>query len=141
MKIKVITVIDHLGLGGAQQQLVEYLKNVDKKAFDISVINLDGSKDLVSHKIKALGIKIINLNHKGFFNFDTIKTLVNIFKEEKPDIVHTYLFTSDLYGRLSAKIAKVKFIICSVRNKNIDKKFHHLMADKILTLFTDAFYG
>ena len=138
MKTKVIIVIDHLGLGGAQRQILEYFKNRDRESFEIKVVALDAKNDLLSKKIESIGVSVKFIPQSGFFDFRTLVMLRAFLKLEKPDIVHTYLFTSDLYGRLAARLAGVKKIISSVRNIDCWKKSHHLFVDKVLEKFTDT---
>ncbi len=138
MKIKVFIVIDHLGTGGAQQQVMEYLKYADQSRYAITVVSLDPTKNFIGDNIKNFRYEVISIAHHGFFNPSTIQKLVQLFKKEKPDIVHTYLFTSDTYGRLSAKLAGVKHIICSIRNNDLWKKPQHIFIDRILAKFTSA---
>ncbi|MBU2541259.1 MAG: glycosyltransferase [Candidatus Omnitrophica bacterium] len=138
MKTKLIIVIDHLGIGGAQQQILEYLKFANRNVYDIKIVNLDETYNLLGHKISDLGYEIISFRHKGFFNARTLIDMIRLFKKEKPQIVHTYLFTADCYGRLAAKIAGIKNIICSIRDRNLWMKPHHIFADRILSWFTDV---
>jgi glycosyltransferase involved in cell wall biosynthesis len=137
-KIKIFIVIDHLGAGGAQRQIIEFLKHVHRDNFDIAIVNLDRDYASVENEIESLGFRIIGIQHKGFFNPGTLFTLINLFRSEKPDIVHTYLFTADCYGRLAAKIAGIKVIICAIRADDIWKKWHHILTDKILAKFTNV---
>ncbi len=137
MKTKITIVIDHLGSGGAQMQVFQYLKFANRARFDITVINLDSQYDILGDEIKKLGIDVIGIPHRGFFNLITLLKLIRLFKTIKPDIVHTYLFTADCYGRLAAKLSGVKIIICAVRNLDVWMKPQHILADKILARFTD----
>ncbi|OGX54993.1 MAG: hypothetical protein A2460_05760 [Omnitrophica WOR_2 bacterium RIFOXYC2_FULL_43_9] len=138
MKIKVCIVIDNLYAGGTQRQLLEFLKSCDRQRFNITVISLDGQRNPMEADIVSLGYSVLRVSHKGFFNLTTIFSLCRIFKSEKPDIVHTYPYTSDFYGRLAAIFSNITAIICSVRNIQIWKKWYHLLADKILSSFTDT---
>jgi len=137
MKTKIIIVISHLGSGGAQRQVLEYLKFADKASYDIKVVNLDLSYDMLSDKIGELGFEITGLHHKGFFSFKTLFRLISIFRKEKPDIVHTYLFTADMYGRLAAKVTGVKIVINSIRNMDKWAERHHVFVENILAKFTN----
>lgn len=137
MKNKIIIVIDHLGSGGTQRQVVEYLKFADRNKFTIKIVNLDKGNEILTEEIEELGYEIIGIEHCGFFNLSTLCRLIQIFKQEKPDIVHTYLFTADCYGRLAAKLAGVRVIVSSVRNIDLWQKWHHRLAEKILAYWTD----
>lgn len=135
---KIFMVIDHLGAGGAQRQVIEYLKHADRNKYDITVVNLDNGYASVANEIIELNYRVIGIKHSGFFNLFTLINLTRIFKRENPDIVHTYLFTSDCYGRLAAKLAGVKKVVCATRGIDAWKKWHHIQADRILALFTDS---
>ncbi|MFH1245697.1 MAG: glycosyltransferase [Candidatus Omnitrophota bacterium] len=137
MKTKVVIVIDSLGPGGAQRQVAEYLKFADRGRFDIKVVNLDKHYDTLAGEIKSRGYEVIGIEHRGFLNLWTILRLVRLFKTEKPDIVYTYLFTADCYGRLAAKLAGVPVIISAVRNIDAWKGFRHILVDKVLGSWTD----
>jgi len=137
MKNKVFIIIDNLGTGGTQRQIIEYLKFANRDKFLIKVINLDKNYNTLEEEITKIGYEVIGIEHRGFLNLSTVFQLKRLFKEERPDIVHTFLFTSDFYGRLTAKLANVPVIISSVRNVDIWKKWHHILADKILARWTD----
>lgn len=138
MKINVLIVIDSLGPGGAQRQIVEYLKFADRDAFDIKIVNLDRNYAPLADEITRLGFEIIGIDHRGFFNPKTLSELIRLFRREKPDIVHTYLFTADCYGRLAAKLVGVEHIITSIRGFDFWKRWHHIAVDRILVRFTDS---
>jgi glycosyltransferase involved in cell wall biosynthesis len=137
MSYKIYIVIDNLGEGGAQRQVIEYLKAADRKTFSFLVVNLTGSYSLLKGEIEKLGIEVIGISHAGFLNLVTLIKLVRLFKKERPDVVYTYLFTSDTYGRLAAKFAGIKVIICATRAVDQWKKWHHIFVDRILANFTD----
>ncbi len=138
MKIKVIIVIDHLDIGGAQNQVLEYLRHADKSQFDIKIVYLEKQRNALVEVIEKLGYVTIGLAHKGFFNMATIIQLRKLFCAEQPHIVHTYLFTSDCYGRVAARLAKVPHIITSMRSIDDWKKPHHVFVDQILAKWTDV---
>ncbi len=137
-KIKIIIIIDNLGTGGAQRQIIEYLKFADQESFDIKIVNLDRDYAPLADEIVRLGFEIIGIDHRGFFNAGTLIEIVRLFRREKPDIVHTYLFTADCYGRLAAKLAGVPYLVASIRGFDLWKRWHHILADQILARFTDC---
>ena len=98
MKIKVLNVITDTNIGGAGRLLVNYLKNFDRDAFDIKIVIPRGS--MLTPEIKKLGYEIIETENGAdkSFDFKAVKELMRIFKEEKPDIVHTH-------AAFSAKLA------------------------------------
>jgi len=112
-KKKIIQVIDILEQGGAQQYLLDLLREL-KKDFNFLVLAFKGGP--VQKKIKDLGIevKILGIDSQkiGLFYFsNTKKTLFwlkKYFQEYKPDIIQTHLLGADIWGRISApKRAKI----------------------------------
>jgi len=54
MKRKIFIVIDSLGPGGAQRQVIEYLKYADRETFEFKVINLDKHYNTLEKEIEEL---------------------------------------------------------------------------------------
>jgi len=137
MKNKIVIIIDNLHTGGAQRQVIEYLKYRNRDQFDFTVVNLDAELQTLTPEITKLGVNVIQIKHGGFFNIKTIFTLTCLLKKLNPNIIQTYLFTADTYGRICAILAKVPIIITSIRSMDVWKKKHHLWIDRLLEKFTD----
>jgi len=134
-KIKVCFIIGTLEVGGTEKQLYLLLKNMDKSKFSPFVISLrDGRMRNDFQQISTLYI----LNKKYKFDVTSFLTLVKVILKEKPDIVHTFLFTSNTWGRLAAILTGVPVIIASERSMDIWKKKFHFFIDTVLGFFTDA---
>ena len=58
-------------------------------------------------------------------------------RELKPDIVHTFLLTASLYGRLAAILAGVPIVIGTEVNIYENKRPHHALAERLLMRGTD----
>lgn len=106
--IKVIQVISDTNIGGAGKCVLAYLKAFDRSKFDVSVVFPMGS--LLKEPIKALGVsyhEVEGIQDKSL-DFKIVKKLREIFKNEKPDIVHTH---ASLSARIAAKREKVPHIV------------------------------
>ena len=58
-------------------------------------------------------------------------------RETQPQIVHTFLLTASLYGRLAAILERVPIVIGTEVNMYADKKPHHAIAERLLMRGTD----
>ena len=58
-------------------------------------------------------------------------------REMRPDIVHTFLLTASLYGRLAAILARVPIVIGTEVNIYEHKQPHHALAERLLMAGTD----
>ncbi len=104
-KIKVLHILSDTNIGGAGTLLVNYLKNFDREKFLIKIILPKDS--LLKPRIEALNYDVIELdgNADKSLDFKAIGKLKKIFKNEKPDIVHTH---SSMSGKIAAFLAGVK---------------------------------
>ena len=106
--IKLFHVISDSNIGGAGRYLLTYLRNCDKKTFDVFVAVPKGSK--LKQEILKLGFKLYEIDDMAekSVSYGAQKQLYRIFKEVKPDIVHAH---ASLSARISAKRAGVKTIV------------------------------
>jgi len=80
-------------------------------------------EDAVS-KIEAVGMHYheINFSRKGknpFSEFKTIVSLVSLFRNMKPELVHLITIKPYLYGGIAARIANVKSVVSAVAGLGI----------------------
>jgi glycosyltransferase involved in cell wall biosynthesis len=59
------------------------------------------------------------------------------FRETRPEIVHTFLLTASLYGRLAAILAHVPIVIGTEVNIYRQKRRQHQLAERLLMAGTD----
>ena len=137
MKTKILLCIDHLDPGGAQRQIIELAKRIPRSEFEITVCSLDGTRTELAGEIEKLNIPVHSINQHGFFDLKTLIKLYNLIKKNKFDIVHTYLFTADTYGRICAILARTPVVIASMRSVDNWKNLLHKFTDRILAVGTD----
>lgn len=141
--MKIIEVSSDTNIGGAGRCLLTLLKELDKTRFDALVVLPKNS--LLKPKICELGIKIIEADiapDKSLDFFD-IRTFMNIFKKEKPDIVHTH---ASMSARIAAKLCGIKVVytrhsvfppsklISRGIGKIINGFINNIFADKIIAV-------
>lgn len=116
--VKVLYLYESLRLGGgAEQLLLTTLKYLDRNKFTPLVYAI-GVNGKIGEKIEKSGITVRALNKKIHLSnsIDIIYNLVQILRKENPDILHTNLFFSNIYGRIAAKIAGIKLVVTSLHN-------------------------
>ena len=115
--IKIIFIIDNLRIGGAQTHLLRLALALKAEGYIIEFICLSEHDELsvqYQDKLNIYHLKMDCIWKLGFWiNF--IK-LTRYIAKIKPDIVHTYLNTSNVFGVLSARLAKAPVIISSRRD-------------------------
>ena len=139
MSRKIVHLITGLNTGGAENMLHKIVSNSDKEHFTHIVISLMG-KGSFGEKLENLGFKIYTLNMKK--RLSSIKAfikLIKILKQEKPDVLQTWLYHADFLGLIAGKICKIKKIIWNLRCSNMDMKqygFSSRLLIKILTFLS-----
>ena len=138
-KTNIVYVIDDLGMGGAQRQLVELVKSLPRDRYALHVISLSTEKCAFEPVIRRLGVPLTVIAQSGVWSPRAFSALCRTLRAERPDVVHTWLFTADLYGRLAAWLCRVPVILSAVRSVEPDKPAHYVLADRLLRRITTAF--
>jgi len=136
--IKICYVIGQLAKGGAERQLYELVKGINKNIFEPIVISLSQDGYWIK-EIERLHIQVIELQRKTNKEFARLFKLIQLFKTLKPNIVHSYAFSANSYSRIAGYFAKVPVIIASERNAaeiGTDKGKYQLFIDKLLALIS-----
>jgi len=117
-RIKILYLITGLKTGGAEIVLYNLVKNIDKKKFEPVVVSIIPIAE-IGKKIQDSGIRVLSLSAKFKYNPLIIFRLISIFKKEKPQILHSFLFHSIFLGRIVGKTCKVPIIISSIHSEYI----------------------
>ena len=93
---------------GTRPEVTKYVKKYTKE-MRATVISLYDYHSVITERMEKNGIKIIYLNKKSGLDLSLTFKLVKIFKEYKPDVVHSHLY--------AGKYAHVAASICGVPGK------------------------
>lgn len=133
---KVAFIINNLGMGGAENMLVEQLKSLDRKRFEPYLITILPNPEAGVVSRVPEDVKFIELNFSSIFDAVSFYKLWTYLRQEKIRAVVTSLFNANLLGRMAAILARVPIILSSELNVLEDKKKWQIIADKILARFT-----
>ena len=119
-KIKIIYILPSLSSGGAERVTLDLIYNLDKNVFTPELLLFNGAgffyKEALNH-----GLKVIVWKKKFKLDLFNFYKIYKYIKNNKPDIVHTGL-GGDIYGKLAAKLAKVKVIVSTEHNVAVNDK-------------------
>ncbi|HHX68644.1 MAG TPA: glycosyltransferase [Gallicola sp.] len=124
--IRIVHIITGLGSGGAENMLYKLIKYSDKSKYYHEVISLM-DEGVIGKRIRDEGVKIHSLNAPKANILKAILNARRICKEF--DVINTWLYHSDIFGFLIAKILLKKKLIWNIRHSNLDKN-----ANKSITL-------
>jgi glycosyltransferase involved in cell wall biosynthesis len=139
---KVLLVIDSLGTGGAQNQLVNLAIGLKQLNYDVSFF-VYFPQDAFRSRLEEEGIVIINESKKDKIGLSVVKALKNLMYNKKFDFVISYLPTPGVYAALALKLVgltKTKLITSERTSTNLRKfslrlqlqKFAHYTATAVV---------
>lgn len=137
MKPRLIFVIDNLILAGTEIHLFNLVRGLQGIGYtDMEVVSLSGEGE-IQERIKGIGVPVRNFRMKSVrdlvFYGDFVKLVLFLLKK-KPDIVHTYLDTANVFGVIAAWFAGVKTIITSRRDLGV---FRSRRMEKLIGLLSN----
>ena len=142
---KIIFAINQLGIGGAENMIVEQVNHFDRRLFKVYLITLfPNPKANVASKI-APDVSYVPFRFHGPFSglLDVTSwwRLYRFFRKEKFDVVDTNLFITNVIVRIVAIITNVPVILSNELNVYEDKKYWQIIIDRILARFTKRIFA
>ncbi|MFX0197458.1 MAG: glycosyltransferase [Candidatus Hodarchaeota archaeon] len=145
LNIPIAYVIQELGIGGRESQLLELVKGIDRKRFDPIVIyyrelNILNTWNRIEYE--KLGISMIKLKQRCTLDPMLIFNLNRLFKDKRIRIVHCWGFNANFHGSIAAKIVNdTPIIITSILGKDPGQsrfpKSIAVMINRMLSRITD----
>lgn len=143
--LKVRLMIGQLGLGGTEQQVVLLACGLHERGIDTSVLVMfDGGPR--EERLRQAGVPVL---HLGFRRLTTVRNmpanvaaflgLVRRLRQDRPDVLHAFLFHSYLTAAAAGRTARVPVLVAGRRSLGFfkqDRPFF-LAAERLATRVTD----
>ena len=113
--MKVIQVMPNFALAGAEIMCENLVYGLKQQGVDVVVVSFFDYHSAITERLEKAGVKIIYLNKKLGIDVSIIAKLRKIFKQEKPDIIHTHRYATE-YALPAAILAGVKKRVHTVHN-------------------------
>lgn len=144
-KVRVCHVSMCLLTGGLERLLVEFSRLYDHDRFDLQFATL-GEIGQPADDIRGFDCKVTQVNDGSVKKFKQISRLVDLFKKEEIQVVHTHNTYAHFYGTLAARMAAVPVVVNSQHGRGcgpnwkarMQFRIANLMADRILGVSDDA---
>ncbi|WP_430453163.1 glycosyltransferase family 4 protein [Rhodopirellula europaea] len=135
--MKIALVIPTMDRGGAEKQVVLLAKGLHESGHDVRVFLLtrDGHR---SEELRAAGVPVVVIGKRFKVDPTALFRLKKQLVDFAPDVVHTWLFAANSFGRVAAKWAGVPVIIASERCVDPWKKSWHFQIDRRLQRISQA---
>ncbi len=134
---RVVFLSHAFAVGGAEEMVLNLVRHLPPH-FEPSVVCIHEAGP-IGEEIRRTGVPftVLGLNPGLRRPFDLLR-LRNFLHQAQPHIVHTFLLTGSLYGRLAAIMARVPIVIGTEVNLYQHKRALHAWAENWLMRGTDA---
>lgn len=134
--------VNQLKIGGAEQQLLELVRGIDKSRFQPIVAPLYPDGPLTPEFRAIPGVELIELNRRGKFDPSPLWRLGSILRRHHVDIIQPFLSPATFFGLIPALVLNTPVTIvterCGVRqSRGIGYKLYRTTEDR-LSRFADA---
>lgn len=131
MTWRVLEIIPTLVRGGAEKQLTLLATGLPRHEFDVHVCALTAGGPY-EEKLRGAGIPTTLMGKRWKIDPAAYWRLKRLIGQLKPDLVHTWLFAANSYGRQAALATGVKCILGGERCVDCWKAWHELAIDRYL---------
>jgi glycosyltransferase involved in cell wall biosynthesis len=114
--MRIVHIITGLGIGGAERMVQRLVADHRRSnAVESIVISLT-SDGIIGSELRESGIRVEVMQFRfGLSGVAAFIRLVGLLRSLRPDMVQTWLYHSDLFGGLAARLAGVKAIAWNIR--------------------------
>ena len=138
--LNVLQVIPTLDRSGAEKQMVLLAAGLPRDRFRVEVAALTRLGPL-SADLQAAEIPILEIGKRHKVDLGALNRLTRLMKERRYDVVQTWIFAANVYGRIAAHRAKVPVILTAEMAVDLWKGKGHFLFDRRLARWTDRIIG
>ncbi len=136
-KTRILLLTDCLsGLtAGAERNIYELAKRLDKKMFTVILGNLECDGKTPQNLIESLSCEFAAFPVKRIYGISGLREgfrFMKFLKEKEIDILQTYHFSSDIWGTFFAHCAGVSCIISNRRDMGFWRNRWHILAYRLI---------
>jgi glycosyltransferase involved in cell wall biosynthesis len=114
-KMKVMQIMPRFVLAGAEIMGEHLAIALADNSLDVSVISLYDYQSPITKRLEENGVPVFYLEKKLGFDIKIINRLYKLFKEQKPDVIHTHLYIMP-YVIPAAILARVPVRVHTIHN-------------------------
>jgi glycosyltransferase involved in cell wall biosynthesis len=135
-RVRVVYLAHAFMVGGAEEMVLNLVRGLPER-FEPVVCCIHEAGP-IGEEIRKTGTRIDVLGlEPGLRRPFDVGRIRSYLGHARPHIVHTFLLTASLYGRLAAILARIPIVIGTEVNIYENKRRHHAIAERLLMAGTD----
>lgn len=135
--LRIALFIDSLVAGGAQRQVVETALQLARMGHFVTVVIYHDIRELGGELAQA-GVEVILVKKQAKFDPGFLLRLYRLFRDLQPQVLHSYLFTPNLWARLVGRAAGIPVIITSERNIDLPRSPGRVLLERLVYRLGDG---
>jgi len=108
--LRVLQVVQHLGLGGAEQVVIDLARGLALEGCEVEIASVYEPGERASD-LSGDGICVHTVGKRRGPDPQALASLVRLMRRLRPEVVHTHTYTSSVYGRVAATLARVPVVV------------------------------
>lgn len=138
--LKVLQLIPTLDRSGAEKQMVLLARGLPRDRFRVEVAALTRLGPLAA-ELAAAGVPVTLIGKRHKVDPLAMARLVRFFKAGRFDVVQTWIYAADTYGRVAARRAGVPVVVTAEMAVDVWKGRSERAVDRFLARWTDRVVG
>src|SRR4051812_47803301 len=138
--LNVLQLIPTLDRSGAEKQMVLLAKGLPRDRFHVEVATLTRLGPLRA-ELEAAGVPVISIGKRFKVDPFALSRLVRFLKAGRFDVVQTWIFAANTYGRVAARMAGVPVIVTTEMAVDLWKGKAEHFVDRRLARWCDRLVG
>jgi len=139
-RLRVLYVVGSFRAGGAQRHCLALWQRLDRDRFDPRIC-CEERNGLLLEDVMSVGMPVIELGVRKLASAKALSAMHRLseyIKNERIDIVHSYLFETNILAVAAARMARRGRVIISVRAINNWMGWRHRTANRLVNRFADS---
>lgn len=134
--MKALFLCQNLGVGGAEELILGASTALPSIGVETGVVALT-RRGSIADEIATAGVPVqLATGQPGPRDPAAFMRLVRLLQRERPDVVHTFLITAGIYGRMAAFMAGVPLVLAAEQNVYQQKPKRHALLERALAART-----
>jgi len=133
--LRLLCMLDELDIGGTEQQILELVRRIDRDRFEPMVCCYRHGRK--AEEIADMGVPVFQIEKTHKLDAGIIPRIAKLLREERIDILQTYLWTANTWGRVAARMAGTPVVVASERNVDIWEQSYKRVIGRYLAGATD----
>ena len=138
--LRVLQLIPTLDRSGAEKQMVLLARGLPRDRFKVEVAALTRLGPLKGELDEA-GVPVTLIGKRHKVDPMALGRLTRFLREKRFDVVQTWIYAADTYGRVAAKQARVPVVVTCEMAVDLWKSRSELAIDRFLSRWTDRVVG